>query len=566
MRLRPYQPAFALAVVLLCAQSYAPSVEIEADTYSGPRAVIEGRVLAPGTLAAGLRVDLIKYPGFSDSGVFASTATDGSCRYRFGAVPRGRYWLGVRPPDGYVAASEPFHEFPGFWVYSADGNRVVNPDLELIPGGAISGRIIDVDGNPVAGEWITADPADKSPPQFLPLPTRYRSFSTDQNGYYRISGLPPGAYIVSAGVDVALETGEFSSCYFPFGSGRLNQSSYHPKTFHPAAPDRANATSVQVSGSSETPGVNILLPRALRTFTASGRVVDAETGAPVSNCIIGLGRRIRNGYSWGGLGGDLPGAGEGGTFTITGLLPGRFFAGATFDGDSDFYGIVEDFEITDADVDELELKVQKGTSISGLVVIEDDPVPAAISRLGRLKVSVSGAFPDAGGDRFISREAAVAPDGTFRLTGLTGGQVQVSLLEDDLPFAIHFSIARIEHSRVGPGNAIEIAEGEPLTGLRVVAKYCKAILRGEIDVKAGQIPAGMNLGYAFNTLKPPVSHGATPIYGTSFKLKNQEPGEYEVYIMGDGRIVSEAQRVTLNNDNEARLRFTLDPALLNSGR
>src|SRR5262249_942862 len=135
-----------------------------------------------------------------------------------------------------------------------------------------------------------------------------------------------------------------------------------------------------------------------------------------------------------------------------------------------------------------------------------------------------------------------------------------------LPFAIHFSIARIEHSRVGPGNAIEIAEGEPLTGLRIVAKYCKAILRGEIDVKAGQIPAGMNLEYVVKNLKPPSNHGATPLYWTSFKSKNREPGEYEVYLMGDGRIVSEAQRVTLNNDNETRVRFTLDPALLNSGR
>jgi hypothetical protein len=559
MRLRTYHLALASAVILLCSQNFKPSPDEDSDFYTGPRATITGRVLAPGTLAVGLQVDLIEWPGF-DSKLLASTGTDGSGQYRFSSVPRGKFWLGVHTPEGYVAPSEPFHRLPGFCVYSSEGKPVENPDLELIPGGAISGRLMNLDGDPVAGEMVTVDFAGEGRSQFLP--DDRRTCTTDELGYYSLAGLPPGPYFVRAGTDVASVTGKAWSKYDFFIPGRLNRSTYFPETFHPAAANKAAGIPITVASGGEATDIDITVPPASRTFSASGRVVGAESGTPISNCIINLGTRTDHGYGWGSFfTEDQPRTAEDGTFRITGLLPGRFFAFASFEGNSELYGIPEEFEINDRNMEGLELKAVEGTSISGVVVIDGDQGRAAISRLARMKVSAAGASFKHGGNEFIRREVDVAPDGSFKLHGFAGGAVALSILEDDLPFNLHFSMSRVEHSAASR-REIGVKEGEPVTGVRVLVKYNDAALRGDVSVRDGQLPADMELEAVVRSTENQSGSEGSAIYGTSFKLKRMAPGQYEVYILGDRKIISETQTVILTNGHDARLNFTLEPAAI----
>jgi hypothetical protein len=236
---------------------------------------------------------------------------------------------------------------------------------------------------------------------------------------------------------------------------------------------------------------------------------------------------------------------------------------------------LEAFEIDDADLNGLELKACKGTTISGTIVIDADQAPEAASRLASLKLVAHGARPDfdvstsepAGfsiirkGNEFIEREVAVASDGRFKLHGFTSGPVELSLKEDDLPWSHHFSIVRVEHSAVRPRNQIDITAGEALTGVRVVVKYRNAALRGEIEVKGGQIPAGMSLEYVARRADDPSDWRSWVFFGTSFSIMDMAPGKYEVYILGDRKRISESQWVIVTNENEARLTFTLDPAV-----
>src|SRR5437764_1398768 len=64
-----------------------------------------------------------------------------------------------------------------------------------------------------------------------PYNGNYTVMQTDDRGVYRIYGLPPGRYLVSAGIPVGRDGGA--------SMGRGN--SYYPQTFYPGVRDEAKA-------------------------------------------------------------------------------------------------------------------------------------------------------------------------------------------------------------------------------------------------------------------------------------------------------------------------------------
>src|SRR5262249_8075495 len=109
----------------------------------------------------------------------------------------------------------------------ATGQGLTGIDLPLIAGGVIAGRILDEDGAPFAGATVDA------------LINRFQNggemlFSvanaqTDDRGEFRLFGLAPGAYYVSAGdpafASVSTPKGvlHYSPTYFP-GTTRADQA------------------------------------------------------------------------------------------------------------------------------------------------------------------------------------------------------------------------------------------------------------------------------------------------------------------------------------------------------
>ena len=66
--------------------------------------------------------------------------------------------------------------------------------VELIPGAALSGHVVDEDGDPLPGCNIQPHPA-KNPEQGVPLSGL---MNTNEDGDYRIYAVPPGKYILMA--------------------------------------------------------------------------------------------------------------------------------------------------------------------------------------------------------------------------------------------------------------------------------------------------------------------------------------------------------------------------------
>jgi hypothetical protein len=110
-------------------------------------------------------------------------------------------------------------------------------------------------------------------PFYSPEPNDHR---TNDEGVYRISGVPPGRYIVKVGIAYGLTT------HGPRQKGDV----YYPETFHPDASDASKASVVEVATGHETTDVDITVGSPLKIYEITGQLVVVETGAPVPN--VGL--------------------------------------------------------------------------------------------------------------------------------------------------------------------------------------------------------------------------------------------------------------------------------------
>jgi hypothetical protein len=109
--------------------------------------------------------------------------TNAEGKFRITGIPAGSYQVTL-DRVGYVAPSE-MTRSP---VTLTPDEKKDNLELKLVPMGAISGRVLDADGQPVDGLQVHAQQGERT----------MRSGVTDDRGQYRIGGLDPGRYRVRA--------------------------------------------------------------------------------------------------------------------------------------------------------------------------------------------------------------------------------------------------------------------------------------------------------------------------------------------------------------------------------
>src|SRR5215470_17636279 len=96
----------------------------------------------------------------------ARTTTDKEGRFKLTNIAAGRYYL-TSLAAAYFSPSED-RVAPGKPVTFLNGENLEGIDLELIPGGVITGRVTTAGGYPVIGQEITTRLTDLRVMQFLP--------------------------------------------------------------------------------------------------------------------------------------------------------------------------------------------------------------------------------------------------------------------------------------------------------------------------------------------------------------------------------------------------------------
>src|SRR5687768_16988089 len=238
-------------------------------------ATITGKVTVQGKAVAGVIISLRSTePGSYRQLMDQRGVTNASGEYQITNVPPGNYI--VAPAGGaFVVAGEAKSERS---VIVNKAETIEDFDFSLMPGGVITGRVVDPDGRPVIEEEIHLF-ASRDERTFTPWPATI----TDDRGVYRIFGLKPGAYKVAAGRDDE--------------GGSSRRHGVHTRTFYPGISDFAEATVIQVTEGSEASNIDITVSRLLTTYTASGRIVDGVTGQPVANVGYGFARFLNEAKS-----------------------------------------------------------------------------------------------------------------------------------------------------------------------------------------------------------------------------------------------------------------------------
>ena len=505
-------------------ESTAPSPNQTKGTGS-----VAGRVTIGGKAAPGVTITLnreISDPNQIFDMVLGAagnrTTTNSEGTYRFSELAAGEYTVDIVSPAYVVADYKSGNERD---IVVKDGGALEGIDFELIRGGVITGRVTDSDGRPVMGGRVKVTRVDAGADEHPFYLEGYKP-ATDDRGIYRVFGLPPGRYKISA-VRVR-----------GIGPERNSPAAGATETFHPAATDKAQAAIVDVKSGFEVTGVDIRIGQPARTFTASGRVVDASTNRPVPGVPVVVSA----------LGPDQdqrdptmpPGSNARGEFKIDGLAPGRYRAApyTAIAEENNHYGEPIEFEIKSQDLTGLEIRLKQGGSISGIVVSEGGGDSVRLPQMVLMTMPKIGDPSDQSTVDTVNpfaeasfSKAIVGADNTFRLSGLPPGRVTIMGL--DMQSFRRLSITSIERDGVPQPNGIELAAAEQISGIRVVIGASNGAIQGQVRVDGGKLPDTAVLTASLSAKDGMAWDHRSVMVDSSlqFKFERLLPGKYTITLL-----------------------------------
>ncbi|HET9832580.1 MAG TPA: carboxypeptidase regulatory-like domain-containing protein [Vicinamibacterales bacterium] len=249
------------------------------------RGMIRGRVVA-GDNGQPMRRALVRATAPELRGA-KSSSTDSDGRYEIRDLPAGHYSISVSKPS-FVNWSYGQTQLngPGKPVVVADGETADRVDVRLPRGGVIAGRITDEFGEPVPNVNVTTIRQQYSQGQRRLQPGAARA-QTNDIGEYRLFGLAPGRYFVSA-------TAQAQTFASPTANGvDVSGERYgFAPTFYPATANPSTSGSLLLGTGQTISGIDITLQSA-RLATISGVAIDAQgrplTGGGVSAIVRGAG-------------------------------------------------------------------------------------------------------------------------------------------------------------------------------------------------------------------------------------------------------------------------------------
>ena len=361
--------------------------------------------------------------------------TDEMGAFDFADLPAGRYTV-TASKSGFVQLSfgqrRPLQA--GTPIQLLDGQQLKGVDFQLPRGGVVSGRVSDESGDVMPGVAVSVQQYQYLQGDRRLIPAGQAQ--TDDRGVYRVWGLNPGEYYVSAtatgerlglrggpgflnpGVLAAAGGGRGGRGGFGGGRGAggddQDQMMYAP-TYYPGVGSVAEARSVTVGVSQEVVDVDFGL-QLVRTSTVTGHAENPD-GSWVANGNVNLtpeavtSGRGNFGANYGGrIGWD-------GQFSIASVPPGRYTLRARNNDRDAPLSSAQPLSISGGDVNDVVVVLQTGGSLSGTVAFQ--PGSTAVPDMTQVRlVAPSTEQDDLGGP---SPNARVNKDGSFTLDGVSVG-------------------------------------------------------------------------------------------------------------------------------------------------
>jgi protocatechuate 3,4-dioxygenase beta subunit len=549
--------SFALGILVLPFAFHSVQAQT-AETKVGT-ATVSGRVILKSEPARGVVVLLQSEEAMraGDRSPGSRMKTDENGRFRFASLKAGRYMLVAFAP-GFVTPTENTFGTRTKTIDLADGENVDNQEIVLKRGAVITGRVTDSNGKPLVEQRMELTRLDdRGQPARVPGFSPYAN-STDDRGIYRIYGLQAGRYLIGAGF--AQREGSIMVT--------VNRA-YYQFTYHPDTTEQSKAKVIDVSEGFEATGIDIKMADAKKTHDVFGRVVNADTGQPIAGVTMIFGSLMDSGKRIGATGSYGNQSDAQGEFHIPGVLPGKYAAFASREQDSDLYSEPVLFEIGDEDVTGLVVKMRRGSSISGVAVIEGTNDPAILSKLSQIEVYANVRSEELSAPS--GAPANVGTDGSFTLRGVNPGMARLNIYNRaETP---RFSILRIERDGAALREGVQINPGEQVTGVRIVIGPGTNTLRGQLRITGGSLPEDANLMVRAYRAGTEIVNGRSGQVeaGGRFVIEGLTPGEYELKLSAyfpfgssletsklTERLNKRAQAVTVSGNQETQVTFVID--------
>jgi len=326
--------------------------------------------------------------------------TDVSGVYSFQELPAGRYTLTAQK-GSYVSLQygqqRPFEQ--GRPIDLLDGQTIERVDFSLPPGSVIAGRVLDEFGEPIADAQVSALRY-----QFIPggggrrLAPAGRIGTTNDIGEFRVFGLPPGDYFLSATLR-------------NFMGGDTDRAGYAP-TYYPGTADPAGAQRIAVGLGQRLTDLTLpLIP--ILTARVTGTAVDSQ-GQPMQGMVMAF---QRSGLFGMPIGGGPARIRPDGSFIVTGLAPGEYTLQVqrqfgTFDSSNPEFASL-DVTVSGSDISGLRLAAVRSSNATGRVLFSD-PAAAQSIRPSALRIQTMPTVIGGMALGPIAAPSAVSEDWTFQ--------------------------------------------------------------------------------------------------------------------------------------------------------
>ena len=417
----------------------------------------------------------------------------------------------------------------------------------------IGGRITDEFGEPLVNAAVTALRYAFVGGARRLVPAGARD-TTDDQGSYRLFGLPPGDYLVSATLRAAEVT-----------DAGNDLSGYAP-TYFPGTSSAADAQRVRVALAAENVNVSFGLI-ATRLVRISGQVISA-TGGPAGGGMVTLGPAGGSGepamFTQGGGGTRVD---ANGAFHMNNVAPGRYTLQARTGprGGGEFARM--DLTVGRDDIDGVTLVMAPAGYLSGAVITDSGtPLPAS-----GVQVITRPASPDAtpigpGGGGPAGR---VSPEGYFEVGNITEPRV----IRVTAPQGWTLKAVLLNNQDI-TDVPLDVPPGQHVTGVKVVLTQKISTVTGTVtdarkqpvlDATVVLFPVDPALrGYQSRFIR-----AARPNQQGTFSITATPPGEYlavAVQALEDGQsgdpeflasIESLAMRVTVEEGESKTVNLEL---------
>lgn len=432
-------------------------------------AVMRGQIMAADNGSPIRRAQVrIASPDARESRV---ATTDERGRFEIRDLPAGRYTM-TASKGGFVTLQygQRRPSESGTPIELGDGQTLDKLAIALPRGSVLGGRVTDEFGEPVANASVTAwrYGYQGGARRMMPAQGANARDTTDDQGHFRLFGLPPGEYYVSA----TLRSGG------PEVTDPMGELSGYAATYYPGTTNIAEAQRVTLAVSQENTGVSFGLI-ATRLVRVSGQVIMSD-GSPATGGVITL---VPTSAS-GGRGAVMQQGGAGnridqtGAFRLPNVAPGRYQVQARAGGAREFELARMDLAVGVENVDGLTLVTAPGAVASGTIVT-DTGEPFDI-RPQQVQVAARAAAPESPGIGPGPGGARVGDDWSFTIRNIT----EPVFVRTNAPAGWVLKSVLLNGQDI-TDTPMEFPPGQTVTGLQVVMTNKVTMLSGLVTDAKG---------------------------------------------------------------------------------